>query len=1091
MDKETKRKIRVMVVGIVGVVLLLIGISFATFSSNLEGTQVQGIKAGCLKVDMTDNGNLTIDKAAPDTDENGLKSEPYTYKITNNCNVDAFFKATINVLEGSNLDNVNKIKVAIDGDSYLAPTIEGNLEETELVDDSELDVVKTFKLDEGFIASGESKTFNLRTWIDYDVEEISGSLLNKIIILSTANQGLGIAYSKNTAGYSVIEKNTVLQNPNFSLIAPSDDQESGVVRVKDGNDVTYHFRGAPNNNLTFAGLDWKIVSTNSDGSINIVLNDIIENNTYDNLNSVLSSWYENNLKSEETYIKTEQQFCAELADSNGVYFSSIKTDNYNPTNKCESGNKLSKIGLLTVDDLMFAGAVYNVSNEDFYLNLDDAFFTSSSNDDYAVYSYGVDKKIEIIQKSQSLGIRPVITLKSNNIILGFGSEESPFYISGVFGATVSNEFLDNIVPEIVYAKVDDRWSNMNVHIEIAAKDNPSGSGVAGYMIKTDSAIPLATDSGWEMSNSLKYKSAQSYDNGTYYVYVKDISGNVSEVEILEISKVDKIKPSCMISVNPNGEESRNKTLSILSSDTNIDINGYYWNELGIKEDAVSINANGVYNAIITDLAGNQGTCSAVVSTIDEDFGDEAPTINVTTPSTSYQESKSVTVSITSADPELALDAYCVTDTNNSTSCNWQSITTAAQTASELTVNQPTSLGKISNRGVTALTLSSVISSYSFVYTATQNETIYIFARDEIGNISAPKIVQFTKIGPVITSPPTVTVSTPSTAYATSKSVTLGFTSASSDVELDSYCVTTATTSTNCSWTKISGSVTTYSTTYKTSTANTYYVYAKDIIGNTSSGKSFTITNIGKPVTSISVSSTTPIWVLNGSGKTTTAKATVTPSDAAVSGVTWSSSNTSVATVSSSGVITPKTNGSVTITATAKDGSGVKGTKTVKVYKATAPTSTISTKSVGDEVMKRTMNLTSHVLSASNGSSSVTVTIGGHVIGEQSWLGTADSGSTSNCGLYSRWIYLDGAAKTKGYLVKQRSVQWGSTSTSETKNTFCAKATITASTAGTYYARVYGNSNTSSCNSCGATGTVTTAGELFLFKFSSYSLKIAH
>jgi len=65
------------------------------------------------------------------------------------------------------------------------------------------------------------------------------------------------------------------------------------------------------------------------------------------------------------------------------------------------------------------------------------------------------------------------------------------------------------------------------------------------------------------------------------------------------------------------------------------------------------------------------------------------------------------------------------------------------------------------------------------------------------------------------------------------------------------------------------------------------------------------------------------------GETQTLSATVTPSNATDKSVTWSSNNTSVATVSSSGLVTAKSAGAATITVTTNDG-GKKATCSVTV-----------------------------------------------------------------------------------------------------------------------------------------------------------------
>ncbi len=85
----------------------------------------------------------------------------------------------------------------------------------------------------------------------------------------------------------------------------------------------------------------------------------------------------------------------------------------------------------------------------------------------------------------------------------------------------------------------------------------------------------------------------------------------------------------------------------------------------------------------------------------------------------------------------------------------------------------------------------------------------------------------------------------------------------------------------------------------------------------------------QPVTSITIS---PASLSLQPNETSTLTATVLPSDADNKEVEWTSSNTAVATVSTSGKVTAVASGTCTVTATAKDGSGVKGTCHVTVAK---------------------------------------------------------------------------------------------------------------------------------------------------------------
>ncbi len=114
---------------------------------------------------------------------------------------------------------------------------------------------------------------------------------------------------------------------------------------------------------------------------------------------------------------------------------------------------------------------------------------------------------------------------------------------------------------------------------------------------------------------------------------------------------------------------------------------------------------------------------------------------------------------------------------------------------------------------------------------------------------------------------------------------------------------------------------------------------------------FKVTSVKANVTNIKVTKV----VLSKSaaslerGKSLQLVATVTPTNATNKAVVWKSSNTKVATVSSTGKVTAKAAGTVAITCTAKDGSGKKATCriTVRAYtKTEAYVARIYTKALG-------------------------------------------------------------------------------------------------------------------------------------------------
>ena len=136
---------------------------------------------------------------------------------------------------------------------------------------------------------------------------------------------------------------------------------------------------------------------------------------------------------------------------------------------------------------------------------------------------------------------------------------------------------------------------------------------------------------------------------------------------------------------------------------------------------------------------------------------------------------------------------------------------------------------------------------------------------------------------------------------------------------------------------------------------------------------FSVTQSGKPVQSITLNKTAlPLHP----GNVETLVATVDPSDAALS---WTSSNSAVATVSTAGKVTAVGNGSAVITASATDGSGKKATCTV----------TVTTLVTGVSLNKSSLNLNE------GASETLTVTISPSTASNKSvtWSSTNTSAAT--------------------------------------------------------------------------------------------------
>ena len=265
-----------------------------------------------------------------------------------------------------------------------------------------------------------------------------------------------------------IMKNTVITaNPTLTTSSNNTTDASGLyssTATNTGN-PTYYFRGnVENNYVSFAGFTWRIVRVNEDGTIRIVMQDGINDNAEYKFNSnynnytymyytnsqaktTLESWYQTNIGSKADLAKNVasgayycEQAKAKSSDRHTSGNATMTTYNkYTPDFKCGTdgngkGVVNASVGLLTYDEVVYAGGYYRQDNSNYYLYNSAEFwwtmspvgFITGTSDVWSVSTTGY---LGYHPASYPFLLRAVIILNADTQISdGDGTKENPFLV---------------------------------------------------------------------------------------------------------------------------------------------------------------------------------------------------------------------------------------------------------------------------------------------------------------------------------------------------------------------------------------------------------------------------------------------------------------------------------------------------------------------------------------------------------------------------------------------------------------------------------------------------------------------------------------
>ncbi len=190
------KKIKVLIISILCILTITIGLSYGYYLLNKvqENNNIAGSK--CFKLEFSNESEaINLSNMYPISDEEGKKQVPYSFTITNTCDMLASYTVNMEMLEGTTL-NSKYLDVLINNEEIkLLSTYEAT--DTVIANSTESRVIA-----KGTLGYKDSADYTVRFWMDKDVEDIESMnkyFASKIVVVATPS-----SWNPKDAGYDTL-----------------------------------------------------------------------------------------------------------------------------------------------------------------------------------------------------------------------------------------------------------------------------------------------------------------------------------------------------------------------------------------------------------------------------------------------------------------------------------------------------------------------------------------------------------------------------------------------------------------------------------------------------------------------------------------------------------------------------------------------------------------------------------------------------------------------------------------------------------------------------------------------------------------------
>ena len=290
-DKKIQKRNKILrISGLIGLFLLVFGLSYALFTVTLNGTKKVKIKTGKLELQLLDSNNnpiyvtgqnsessyaINLDNQVPVSDETGLGTQAFEFKLKNTGNIKASY--TIYLDDVALEEGESRID-----DEYIRYSLTKNGSE------ENPQALSSRELDKGTIdIDNTTNEYTLKIWIaENAINEAMDKVFNATLRVEGTQYVQNGPFEEGTMAatlYNASDKLTLSSDVANGF--NSENESDGLYKYTDEEGTeTYVYRGVdPNNYVDFAGQTWRILRIQSDGTVKLIRDEAVnyENTDYD------------------------------------------------------------------------------------------------------------------------------------------------------------------------------------------------------------------------------------------------------------------------------------------------------------------------------------------------------------------------------------------------------------------------------------------------------------------------------------------------------------------------------------------------------------------------------------------------------------------------------------------------------------------------------------------------------------------------------------------------------------------------------------------------------------------------------------------